>query len=208
MKKRIDGRTAKGLRIREQFREQILAAYIDLIRSGIPAPTAAEIANRGRLSLRVVFKHFPDLRTLRLAAFSQIQQRSGEFFSRDIPQTGSAEERLKLFIDRHLRRLEYLMPIRRTATMVEGVDPDVALALRQGRAAALVELKEYLGPTLKAFSPADRREVLTRLHMVCSWEALEFLRNHYRMSPARARALISGVALSVLADAERRAKAH
>ena len=208
MKKRIDGRTAKGLRIREQFREQILAAYIDLIRSGIPAPTAAEIAKRGRLSLRVVFKHFPDLRTLRLAAFTQIQQRSDEFFSRDIPQIGSAEERLKIFIDRHLARLEYLTPIRRTAAMIESIDADAARALREARAAALLELKEHLGPTLKAFSPAERRKLLTRLHMVCSWEALEFLHRHYQVSASRARALISGTALAVLADAEHRAKSR
>ena len=208
MKKPVDGRTAKGVRIREQFREQILGAYIDLIRSGIPAPTAAEIARRGRLSLRVIFKHFSDLRTLRLTAFSQIQQHSGQFFPRDIPQTGSARERLKLFVDRHSRWLEYLTPLRRTAAMVQSVDADVARAVRIGRAAALLGLRKYLEPTLKAFSAAERRELLTRLHMVCSWEALEFLHSHYRLSSARARALISDVALGVLTDAERRARSR
>lgn len=44
MKRRIDGRTIKGLRIREQVRERILIAYIALIRSGVPSPTAR---NRG-----------------------------------------------------------------------------------------------------------------------------------------------------------------
>ena len=208
MKKPVDGRTAKGERIREQFREQILNSYVDLIRAGNPAPTAAEIARRGHLSLRVIFKHFPDLRTLRLAAFSRIQQRSGEFFPRDLPQSGSARERLQLFVDRHSRWLEYLTPLRRTAAMVQSVDPDVARAVRLGRAAALLELREYLEPTLKAFSAAERRELLTRLHMVCSWEALEFLHSHYRLSSSRARALMSDVALSVLTDAERRAGLH
>jgi AcrR family transcriptional regulator len=208
MKKLIDGRTVKGERIREQFREQILAAYIDLISAGVTAPTALEIAERGHLSPRVIFKHFADLHALRLAAFARIQQRSDEFFARDIPHSGSAEERLKLFLDKHTRRLEFLMPIRRTAAMLESVDADAARALRQARTGALLELQAYLGPSLKAFPPAERRELLTRLHMVCSWESLDFLRKHYRLSPSRARALISGVALALLADSERRARAR
>ncbi len=95
MKKRVDGRTIKGLRIRQQVRERILAAYVDLIRAGVPMPTAREIAERAGLSLRVIFKHFPDLRALRLASFNRMQERSSRFFSVTLPDRGDAAERLR-----------------------------------------------------------------------------------------------------------------
>ena len=107
MKKRIDGRTVKGQRIREQVRERILTAYIELLRGGVPSPTARATATRAGLSLRVIFKHFPDLRALRLAAFNRIQAQSREFSSEEIPVRASAAERLELFVQRHMRRLEF-----------------------------------------------------------------------------------------------------
>ena len=53
MKKRIDGPTAKGLRVSQLARENILATYVDLMRSGVPVPTARETAERAGLSLKV-----------------------------------------------------------------------------------------------------------------------------------------------------------
>jgi TetR/AcrR family transcriptional regulator, regulator of autoinduction and epiphytic fitness len=206
MIKHVDGRTAKGLRIREQARERILSAYIELIRGGIPAPTARETAAQAGLSLRVIFNHFSDLRALRLAAFNRIQEKSREFFSQEIPDRGSAAERLALFVQKHTQRLEYVTPIRRTAAMVEKIDPDVAAGLNKVRIAALHDLKKTLGPTLRPFSKSEKWELLTALHVVCSWESWETLRAHYRLSPNRARAVIASVASSVLTAAERRVR--
>lgn len=204
MKKRIDGRTAKGLRIRQQVRESILSAYMELIRSGVPAPTTSEIAKRAGLSLRVIFKHFSDLRALRLESFNRMQALSSEFFSAPLPEHGSAAERLEQFLERQSRRLEYVTPLHRTAAMVESVDPDVARAMRGAREAALRDLEKTLGPTLKQFTRGEKRLLLTKLHMVCSWDSWAFLRGHYRLSTGRARALVTSVALTILAQAERR----
>lgn len=208
MNKRIDGRTLKGQRIRQEVRERILTAYVELIREGAPSPTARATATRAGLSLRVIFKHFSDLRALRLASFNRMQALSNQFFSEKLPDSGSAAERLERFVQRHMQRLEYVTPIRRTAAMVENIDPDVAAGLRDVRNGALRDLKKMLGPTLKAFSNKDKRELLTALHMVCSWESWETLRAHYHMHPRRAREIITRVALTVLAEAELRARAH
>jgi hypothetical protein len=68
MTKKIDGRTAKGLRIKQQIEQDIFTAYIDLIRRGTPTPTAREITRRAQLSVRVIFKHFTTLGELRYTA--------------------------------------------------------------------------------------------------------------------------------------------
>lgn len=207
MKKGIDGRTAKGLRIREQVHESILTAYTDLIRSGNPAPTARQTAQRAGLSLRAVFNHFPDLRALRLASFGRMQVQSSAFFAQEIPDRGSAAERLEMFVQNHTRRLEYVTPFHRAAAMVESVDPDVAQAMRKARKAAARDLERALGSALKHFSRGERHALLMSLHMVCSWASWDMLRAHYRLSSKHARAIITSLALSVLAAAERRVHA-
>jgi TetR/AcrR family transcriptional regulator of autoinduction and epiphytic fitness len=203
VKKPIDGRTTRGLRVRAEVRESILAGYVDLIRSGVPAPTARETAEQAGLSLRAIFNHFSDLRALRLASFNRMQAQSSEFFSQEIPDRGSAAERLELFVQKQAQRLEYVTPFHRTAAMVESVDPDVAEAMQKARNAARRDLEKTLGPALKPFSRNEKRELLTALHMICAWPSWETLRAHYHLSPKRARAIITGVALTVLSAAER-----
>jgi hypothetical protein len=89
--------------------------------------------------------------------------------------------------------------------MVESVDPDVAKAIKAAHAAAARDLEEVLGSALNAFSRSEKRELMMTFHMVSSWPSWETLRVHYHLSPSRARSLISSVALTVLAEAERRA---
>ena len=202
MKKHIDGRTVKGLRIKQQGRESILAAYGDLLRSGVPAPTVRQTADRAGLSLRAIFNHFPDLRALRLASFHRMQALSNEFFSEELPPGGSLAERFRQFVKKQTQRLEFVTPLHRTAAMVESVDPDVARAMQEARAAAARELARALGPALRSFSEGERRALLMKLHLVCCWESWDFLRKHYQLSPRRACAIMTDVALAVLATAE------
>jgi AcrR family transcriptional regulator len=206
MNKRIDGRTAKGLRVRQRVHERLLTAYIDLIRHGSPSPTAIEIARRAALSPRVIFNHFPDLRSLRLKSFRRILSLAASFFSEEVPDRGSAAERLDNFVRKHAARLEYVNPVRRTVAMVEGIDPDVAQTLTQARFDTAHDLERALGPTLDRFSSAEKRRLLTTLHVVCSWSSWDTLRRDYRLSPLRARAIMAGAALAVLAAAEQRGR--
>src|SRR5581483_10857400 len=129
MTKKIDGRAAKGLRIKQQVEHDILTAYIDLIRTGIPTPTVRETAQRARLSLRVIFKHFRTLSELRFAAISRIETQSHRFYAQPICYDEPAERRLEQFIHRQTRMLEIVTPFRRAALMVESIDPLVAAAM-------------------------------------------------------------------------------
>jgi hypothetical protein len=95
MTKKIDGRTAKGLRIKQQVEQYILTAYIDLIRTGIPTPTARETSQRAQLSLRVIFKHFATLSELRFAAISRIEAQSRDFYAVQIRYDEPVERRLE-----------------------------------------------------------------------------------------------------------------
>ena len=55
---RIDGRLARSARTRHA----VVDALLDLLGEGDLRPTAARIAERAGVSLRIVFHHFEDLR--------------------------------------------------------------------------------------------------------------------------------------------------
>jgi AcrR family transcriptional regulator len=201
MKRRVDGRTAKGLRIKEQVEQDILSAYIELIREGSPTPTARETAQRAHLSLRVIFKHFVSLSELRLAAIARIEAQSQGFYAERIPYNQPVERRIQQFIHRQTRMLEMVAPFRRAALMVESIDPLVAAAMTRARHAAVREIERTLEPALKLLSASQARKLVTNLHVVCAWPSWETLRAHHGLPLSEARRLVTQMALSILRDA-------
>ena len=55
-----DGRFDRSVKTRAK----IVAAFIDWVGSGNPAPTAEQIAVHAKVGLRTVFRHFDDMETL------------------------------------------------------------------------------------------------------------------------------------------------
>lgn len=197
----VDGRTAKGLRIRAEMRERILAAYMSLMHDGVATPTAREIAKRAKLSVRVIFKHFTDLTMLRQTVIERIPAISQTFFSQGPRANVSADEGLRNFIEHQTAMFEVIAPFRRAASMVEYNDPFVSAIMRQVRDAAVKDLANAIGPELKRLPLGQRRELLTILHVLCSWPSWEALRSHHGLMPPVARRIMLRGASAILHDA-------
>jgi AcrR family transcriptional regulator len=56
-------------------RRRILSAMVDLIESGLPAPTAEAVAARAGVSLRTVFRHFEEMENLHLEIAALVFER-------------------------------------------------------------------------------------------------------------------------------------
>jgi AcrR family transcriptional regulator len=202
MRERVDGRTAKALRIKQEVQQGILDAYIGLIREGTPTPTARDTARRAQLSVRVIFKHFKSLRELRLVAIARIEAQSLSLYGEQrICYDQPVEQRIQQFIQRQTRLLEVVTPFRRAALMVEGIDPLVAAAMMRSRHAAVHEIERTLGPTLTRLSPSQGRSLVRNLHVVCAWPSWETLRAHHGLEPVEAEHSVTQMALSILRDA-------
>jgi len=201
MKKRIVGRTARGLRVRQQVRDKIIFAYIALIQSGSSTPTALATARRARLSLRVIFKHFANLSELRFAAIAWIEERGQTFYAEPIRYDVPVEQRLQRFIDKHTQMLETVAPFRRAAAMVEYSDPLVSAAVGRARDGTVKQIERTLGPSIKHLPAQERRKLITGLHVVCAWPSWETMRGHHRLSVPRARWIMAQAAESILRDA-------
>jgi len=198
--KRLDGRTEKGLRIQERFRERIIKAYIDLIRRGNPNPTALQTARRARLSLRVIFKRFDGMPRLRRAALPRIYFDLQKDFPQNPNYSLPAENRIAAFVRQQMRLLEKAAPFRRAADLTEASDPIVAGLMKQVRAGTVKDIERALGPALDPLSRGQRRELLLALHTVCTWPSWQTLRTIHDLSHENARKIMTRAAVAVLHD--------
>ena len=103
---RLDGRLARS----ERTRRAVVDALLDLLGEGDLRPTAARIAERARVSLRLVFHHFDDLE----AIYSELADRQAERvrpltvpISVELP----FERRVEEFCAQRARLVETLSPV-------------------------------------------------------------------------------------------------
>lgn len=66
----VDGRRTRG----QANKRSIVSALVDLIRDGVVAPTAEQVAARAGVGLRSVFRHFDDMETLYREIASELDQ--------------------------------------------------------------------------------------------------------------------------------------
>ncbi len=196
--KATDGRTARGRLIKEEVREKILNAYIELLRKGILFATAREIAKHAGVSLRVVFKRFGDLSELRATAIARIEAKSRSFIPRPTGLDLSAVQGLRLFVEQQTTMFEEIAPFRRVALEVERTDPLAATAMKRARTAAMRDIRQAVRPALNRLPPNQRRKLLLALHMVCAWPSWETLRSHQGLGCSATRDLITRSALAIL----------
>jgi TetR/AcrR family transcriptional regulator, regulator of autoinduction and epiphytic fitness len=201
-----DGRVARGNLIREEVREKILNAYIELLRQGIPRPTARQIAKNAGLSLRVIFKRFTDLSEVQAIAIARIEARARSFFLRPSSADLSAAQGLQLFISQQTRMFEEIAPFRRVALQLDRTDPLIAATSKRIRAVAMEDIRRAVRPTLDPLSAGERRKLLLALHMVCAWPSWETLRSHQGLGRSATRDLITHSALAILNAALRKSQ--
>src|ERR1700733_2213878 len=102
----LDGRLARGARTRHA----VVDALLDLLNEGDLRPTAARIAERAGVSLRIVFHHFDDLESI----YSELADRQAERvkpLTVPIPVTLPFARRVEEFSAQRGRLLETLSPV-------------------------------------------------------------------------------------------------
>ncbi len=98
---KLDGRRQRG----ERNRQAIIDACLALIAEGCLAPTAQLISERAGITIRSLFRHFPDMETLFAAANTEVRRRAvGTFSGGD--HSGSLEERVQQALTRYCEGYE------------------------------------------------------------------------------------------------------
>lgn len=190
---RLDGRLARSARTRHA----VVGALLDLLGEGDLRPTAARIAERAGVSLRLVFHHFDDLE----AIYSELADRQAERvkpLTAPIPVSLPFARRVEEFSAQRGRLLETLSPVRRAAVLMEPFRPALAKQLKHARDLTRAAAIAAFEPELSKLAADEKRTTIGALDVVTSWVAWEQMRRHQGLSETEARAVMAAIIRALL----------
>ena len=187
----IDGRRLR----REQNREAVLDALVQLFREGVYQPSSNDIAERAGLSPRSLFRYFDDVDDLNRAAIDRQLAAARPLLDLGVEPSASTSSKIEQLVDARVRLFETIAPAARAARVCAHRHPVVAAQLGEGRSYLRHQLRRLFARELEG----DRAAVLPALDSLCSFETYELLRGDQGLS--RARIVLSLThALAVLLD--------
>jgi TetR/AcrR family transcriptional regulator, regulator of autoinduction and epiphytic fitness len=183
---RLDGRLARSVRTRHA----VVDALLDLLGEGDLRPTAARIAERAGVSLRIVFHHFDDVETI----YNELADRQAERvkpLAVPIRVALPFARRVEEFAAQRGRLLDTLSPVRRAAVLSEPFRPALAKRLKRARDLMRAAAIAAFAPELSKLAAEERRAATAALDVITSWVAWEQMRRHQGLSETEARAVMA-----------------
>ena len=106
----LDGRRQRS----DRSRRQIIEAMFELMRSGVLAPRAVEVAEKANVGLRTVFRHFEDMESIFEEMTEQLMAITLPFFQAPL-RAQHWRDRLFEMVNRNARLYEFVFPIQTAA---------------------------------------------------------------------------------------------
>lgn len=177
-----------GRRLRaEASRARIVAAMLDLIRDGNPAPSAEAVAERAGVGLRTVFRLFNDMDSLYREMHAMMLARLAPIAAE--PVVGETwRERLRNLIQRRVRLFEEMMPFQVAADAQRARSPflqkehEALVRMQRGTATAFLTDEARADPML-----------VEMLDLVMSFETWRRLRLDQHLPMDQAQAVVAGL---------------
>ena len=186
----VDGRHVR----REQNREAVVEALVELYREGRYDPSAAEIAERAGLSPRSLFRYFDDADDLARAAIAHHHRLARPLLRIPAAPTDPLAHRVERFVEARLELWSAVAPSARVGRMRAPVSALLADELRRNRRILRRQIEELFAAEL-----AERPALLGPIDVLCSFESTELLLHDHRMSRARATAALVDALHTLLA---------
>jgi TetR/AcrR family transcriptional regulator, regulator of autoinduction and epiphytic fitness len=179
----VDGRRTRGLRTRRA----VIASVISLQESGVLRPTAKQIAETARISVRSLFQHFPTHESLTAAVMEELWRDLANNFYESTPP-GPLKDRIRLFVAKRTDLLEKLAPHRRAAAVLAPMmTPRITRRRRQIRKRFRDEVAVVFAAELSMLASKASRLLLEALVCIFESEVWEALRRGQKLSFLHAR---------------------
>lgn len=192
MSTETDGRRLR----REQNREAVVQALLELYREGIHEPSADEIAARAGISARSLFRYFDDIDALVRTAIGRQAQHLAPLFGLDTSNDAPFDDRLDRFVAARIRLLEEMGEVGRHARAVSTRHARIATELGRIRAELRSQIADLFAPELRALPAGERSAALAAADVLASWEGYDLLRHDQALGRAAAtRAMARGLRL-------------
>ena len=153
----LDGRKLRA----ERGRSAVLNAALDLVNSGNPVPTIAEIAIASGVSERTIFRYFPDREALFSALVFEVVPRIAKYLSFDRPK-GPLAERASALVAQRCGFVRVAGPFARAVETLSPHSPVAAMMLQMRRTRLRDQIIIWLSPEL-AVDDTDTIAVLDAL---------------------------------------------
>ena len=182
----LDGRTAR----RHRNTDAVLDAVHQLFVEGHRLPTVEDIALKSGVSLRSIYRYFPDRDELLQAALVRRMEVAEPFFSLDALGSGPLGERIERFVEHRIGLHDTMAPTARAALRAAATAPLIAEVVRRRRTQLTDQTRKHFATELDALPSGDAADLLAAVDVLCQFEALEALRVERDLSPARTRQVL------------------
>lgn len=173
----IDGRRLR----RQQNREEVLDALLELWNEGVYDASTAQVAERAGLSPRSLFRYFDDVDDLSRAAISRQQRRALTLLDPGVGPDAPTGEKARRVAEARVRLFETITPAARAARASAHRNTVVRHELRESRAYLRSQLRRLFARELAGGGPA----LLPALDALCSFETYDLMRGDQGLSRAR-----------------------
>lgn len=185
---------------RQRTHDDIIAAAIDLLRSGV-TPTMAQIAETSRVSRRAIYLHFPTIEQLLTdAKIGLLSKQAVDAKFELVDPGGDVEARVTTMIDAIIENARVTLPLGRSLIKLTIDSPTPPGTPRRGyRRVAWIE--KALSPLRSELTPKEFERLVSALAMVIGWEALIILADVRALAPAEQRQTVIWTARAILRKA-------
>lgn len=182
---RVDGRRLRS----ERTRQGIIDAYMSLVRESPQVPTAVQIAERARCSVRSVFERFPDLVALRVAATDYaIAEARAQSGLRDVDADRAT--RIRSQVETRAGNVERWLPLWRVLSADrKDSSSELQSRLRLIRELVRMRMQFMFRAELSGLSEEERTRRLIALEAILDFESWARMREYYGLSKEEAMAV-------------------
>lgn len=169
----IDGRRAR----RDQNRDRVVDALLDIYREGHLQPSVAEVATRSGVSHRSVFRYFEDLDELYRVA---VERQLLSIFDRLVISAigeGSLDDRVDAIIENRQGIYEVVANVARVGQMLAPVEPIIAEHHRDMAERAVAQVAQHFAAELAELPAARRTAAQEALAGALSIDSIDYLRH-------------------------------
>ena len=190
----IDGRRAR----RDQNRDRVVDALLEIYRDGNLQPAVAEVAERSGVSHRSVFRYFEDLDELyRVAIERQLRSMLDHLLISAIGE-GPFGDRVDAIIENRQAIYDVAQNPSRVGQMLAPVEPIIAAHRRDIAARAVDQISQHFAPELARLESGPRRAVEEALALSLSLDSIEYLRQVRRLSRDQSTAAMRSTVFALL----------
>lgn len=186
----VDGRRAR----RDQNRERVVDALLDLYRDGDLQPSVAAVAERSGVSHRSVFRYFEDLDQLYRVAIERHYDAVSALMRLSAIGEGTLDDRIDRIVENRVALYEAVAPVARVARMRAPSEPVLEDHRREMAVLGLQQVRTHFAPELEALPEDGARATAEVAAGLLSMDSLEYF-CHTRGMTSEAAATVIAMAL-------------